>query len=188
MCVTLESLYQPPSWYQSQYGSVWLCLTLRLIFPKKHACLWWLMILCALFWERQITPPALIGHNFKYLTTFLGHSNPSDGICKDTTSVVKERCVTSQWNQVGGVARVGDYWRFWKYFVVNTFDSKLFSHVIIVIHDGRSGVTTTTPLSCALGTSRGRTTNHSDVVAVTPSLPWSITWLNYISVRKITVS
>ena len=32
------------------------------------------------------------------------------------------------------------------YFVVNTFDTKLFSHVIIGIDHGRSGVTATTPL------------------------------------------
>ena len=37
--------------------------------------------------------------------------------------------------------------------------------------------------SCALGTSRRRTTNHEGVVAVTPDRPWSIpiiTWLNNV--------
>ena len=39
------------------------------------------------------------------------------------------------------------------------------------------------PSSCALGTSRRRTTNHSGVVALTPDRPWSIpiiTWLNNV--------
>ena len=45
--------------------------------------------------------------------------------------------------------------RFWTYFVVNSFHTKLFSHVIF-------------------GTFRRWTTNHLSVVAVTPSQPWSI--------------
>ena len=38
------------------------------------------------------------------------------------------------------------WWRFWTYFVVNTFHTKLFSHVIIGIDHGRPGITATTPL------------------------------------------
>ena len=51
--------------------------------------------------------------------------------------------MTSQWRQVGDVARFGgDFERF---FVVNTCNITLFSHVIIGIDHGRSGVTATTP-------------------------------------------
>ena len=173
-------------------------------------------------------------------------------MCKATTPVVKERCMTSQWRQVGDVARhycdvimntiasqitsltivyltvnsgtdqrkhqsstslafvrgihrrpvnsphkgpvmrkmfpfddvIMDLVVILKVFCVNTSDITLFSHLIIGIVHGRSGVTATKPSwfvvrqgrpsSCALGTSRRRTTNHSGVVAVTPSRPWSI--------------
>ena len=37
------------------------------------------------------------------------------------------------------------WWWFWTYFVVNTCNITLFSHVIIGIDHGRSGVTATTP-------------------------------------------
>ena len=76
------------------------------------------------------------------------------------------------------------WWWFWTYFAVNTFDRTLFSHVIIGIDHGRSGVTATItswfvvrrghPESAARGMSRRRTTNYSGVVAVTPSRPWLI--------------
>ena len=50
-CVTMESACQPPSWCQCRYGSLWLCLNLRLIHPKNTLiCLWWLMIPHKLFW------------------------------------------------------------------------------------------------------------------------------------------
>ena len=69
-------------------------------------------------------------------------------------------------------------WRFWKFFVITFFNTNLFSHVIIGIDHGWSGVMTTTPswyvvwqgcpLSCSLGMSM------HPVVAVTPSRLWSI--------------
>ena len=37
------------------------------------------------------------------------------------------------------------WWWFWTYFVVDTFHTTLFSHVIIGIGHGREGVTATTP-------------------------------------------
>ena len=53
---------------------------------------------------------------------------------KATNPVGKERCVTSQWR------RRLIWWRLWTCFVVSTFDTKLFIHVIIGIDHGRSGV------------------------------------------------
>ena len=53
---------------------------------------------------------------------------------KATNPVGKERCVTSQWR------RRLIWWRLWTCFVVSTFDTKLFIHVIIGIYHGRSGV------------------------------------------------
>ena len=41
--------------------------------------------------------------------------------------------------------RRSSIWWFWTYFVVNTFDTTLFSHVIIGIDHDREGVTATTP-------------------------------------------
>ena len=66
------------------------------------------MIPHKLFWWRQITLPALTGHTI--LRAWQRSSRTSilhDGMCKATTPVVKERCVTSQWRQVGDVARFG---------------------------------------------------------------------------------
>ena len=71
-------------------------------------CLWWLMIPHKLFWWRQITLPALTGHTI--LRAWRHSSRTSilhDGMCKATTPVVMERCVTSQWRQVGDVPRFG---------------------------------------------------------------------------------
>ena len=41
--------------------------------------------------------------------------------------------------------RCSIWWWFWAYFVINTFHTTLFSHVIIGIDHGRLGVTATTP-------------------------------------------
>ena len=56
---------------------------------------------------------------------------------------------------------------------------KVFLSCYYMIDHGREGVMATTHLcfvapSCALRASRRRPTNHSGVVAVTPSRPWSI--------------
>ena len=148
----------------------------------SQICLWWFMIPHRIFWWRQITLPALTGHTV--LRAWRCSSRTPtlrDGMCKAATPVGKERCVTSQWRQVGDVALFGG--DFERIFFVNTCNITLFSRVIIGIDHGRSGVTATTPSwfvvrrgrpsSCALGTSRHRTTNHLGVVAVTPSRPWS---------------
>ena len=59
------------------------------------------MILPKLFWLRQITLPALTGRTvLRAWRRSSAHSDPS-------TPVVKERCVTSQWRQVGDVAGFG---------------------------------------------------------------------------------
>ena len=191
----MESACQPPSWCQCRYGSSWLCLNLRLIHHKNTLRYvygdWWFHI------DYFDSDKSLyLPHSFACLMMFLAHSDHCDGMCKAKTPVVKEICVTSQWRQVVDVAR------FLTYFVVNTCNITLFSHGIIGIDHGRSGVTATTPwwfvvrrgrpsscaletsrrrttnhsgvVNCALGTSRRRTTNHSGVVAVTPSRPWSI--------------
>ena len=74
----------------------------------SHIFLWSLMVPHRLFWQRQITLPALTGHTV--LRTWRCSSRTPtlrDGMCKATTPVVKERCVTSQWRQVGDVARFG---------------------------------------------------------------------------------
>ena len=88
----------------------------------------------------------------------------------------------SQWRQVNHSTRFGGEFEL---FVVNTFDTMLFSYGIIRIDLDREGVNTKTtlrfvvrqrhPSSCALGTSLSQTTNHSCVVAVIPSRPWSTT-------------
>ena len=66
------------------------------------------MIPHKLFWWRQITLPALTGHTV--LRAWRRSSRTPtlhDGMCKATTPVIKEGCVTSQWRQVGDVARFG---------------------------------------------------------------------------------
>ena len=66
------------------------------------------MIPHELFWYRQITLPALTGHTV--LRAWRCSSRTPalhDGMCKATTPVVKERCVTSEWRQIGDVARFG---------------------------------------------------------------------------------
>ena len=92
------------------------------------------------------------------------------------------------------------WWKLWKYFVVNTFDTRLLSPVITGIDHGRSRVMATTPWwfvvrrgrpsSCALGKTRRRTTNHSGVTARTPFRPWSILrislpWKNMKCVKRL---
>ena len=170
----MESVCQQPAVLAPV--SIWFVVkTLKLVAysssKRFHLCLWWLVILYNVFWERQITLVALAGHTVLRAWWRSTRSRTlHDGMCKATTPVAKERCVTSQQRQVGDVTRF--WWIFWTYFVVNTLHTKLFSHVIIGIDHGRSGVTATTPSWFVVR--RGRTTNHSGVVAVTPSRPWSI--------------
>ena len=120
---SMERACQPPSWRHCRCFSLWLCLNLRLIPHKKT--IWYMVMVIDdstyLFWYRHITLPALNGHTVlrawrRYSRTQTLH----DGVCKATTPVVKERCVTSQWMKVGDVARFGG--DFWTYFVVNTFE------------------------------------------------------------------
>ena len=68
-------------------------------------------------------------HSFTCLTTFLTHSDTSrrDVLIYNSTPVAK---VTRR-------RRRSIWWWFWTYFVVNTFDTKLLSHVFIGINHGR---------------------------------------------------
>ena len=71
------------------------------------------MIPHELFWYRQITLPSLTDH-IVLRAWRCSSRTPAlhDGMCKATTPVVKEKCVTSEWRQVGDVARFdGDFER-----------------------------------------------------------------------------
>ena len=74
---------QRPSWHQCRYGSLWLCLKPRLIFPKQTRPCMFMVVLRKSFWERQITLPTLTGH-----TVFRAWRRSScsrifhDGMCK----------------------------------------------------------------------------------------------------------
>ena len=126
------------------------------------------------FWKRQITLPALPGHTvLRTWRCSLCSWTLHERMCKATTPVIKERCVTSHWRQLGKFTWFGTD------FVAYMFSTKLFSHVIIRIDHGCLGVMSTTPKwfvilwghpsSCSLRTSQCRTTNHSGGLDLTPS-------------------
>ena len=134
----MESECQLPSW---RCVSLWVCLNLWLIPPKNNIIYvsgdWWFQInyfdsdkslfLRELAWRPSSITPIL-----------------HDGMCKATTPVFKERCLTSEAMEASRRRRSIGGW-FWTYVVVNAFDTKLFSHVLIGIDHGRDGVTATTP-------------------------------------------
>ena len=117
-------------------------------------------------------------HNFTCLTTcplLSGH----DGMCKATTPVVKEICMTSQWRQEGDVSRFGrDFERICRindsYKVVWSCYNRDWSRLT------GSYVNNTLVICCPVVTSRERctslrrTTNHEGVVDITPDQPWPI--------------
>ena len=93
--VTMESSCQPPSSRQCRYGSLWLHLNLQLRPPKTIASMFMVIddSICIIL----ITTNQSSSINWPQF----------DGMCKATTPAVKQRCETSQWKQVGDVARFG---------------------------------------------------------------------------------
>ena len=81
-------------------------------------------------------------YSFTCLTTFIAHSDPSRQDVQSCNSRQGEmRDVTMEESR----RRRSIWWRFRMYFVVNTCDTTLFSHVKIGIDHCREGVTATTP-------------------------------------------
>ena len=83
------------------------CETCKHTSPKQsHMCLlWWFMIPHRLFWQRKNHSSCINWpHSFMCLTTFLVHLTLHDGMCKATTAIVKQSCMTSQWRQLCDVA------------------------------------------------------------------------------------
>ena len=132
---------------------------------QSHICLWWLMIPYESFWHRRITLLALTGYTVLRTWRCSSHTPTlHDRMCKAKTPVVEERCVMLELEASRRSRLI--WWWFWTYFDVNTFDTKLFSHVMIGIDHSWLEVTATTPswfvvqwgrpLSCALGCPRTR--------------------------------